>query len=285
MFSKILIKLLLILLITGLASQSVFFASAQTSTLSARKFDEFGDAASSDKKARLDNFANQLQNEPNVRAFLIVYRSRRDLPGLSSRLAKWMRDYLIYSRGLSAERVIALDGGAAGCLTQELWIAPIGTAPISRSDAYSNDFIDTESARKFDEYYYTMLQDREEGEEAGDSLEAFGAALRKEPHSQAYIIAYPQYYIERWGENVSKGKTRKHQRTDLDPPHTALKMLRTIKADLVSRYHIAPSRISLKDGGYRKERQLELWIVPHGVHAPIATPNAFPNRHINVRLR
>ena len=75
-------------------------APAQTSNPTARKFDEFGDILASDLVARLDNFAVTLSNEPGSKAFLMVYRTRRDLPGLSSRYAHRMRSYLVDTRGI-----------------------------------------------------------------------------------------------------------------------------------------------------------------------------------------
>src|SRR5258708_252071 len=87
--------------------------SAQTKNEVARKFDEFGDVQNSDLMARLDNFAIQLQNDPTTKGFILIYRSRRDLPGLSNRLAMRSKGYLINSRGLLKERVIAVDGGEA----------------------------------------------------------------------------------------------------------------------------------------------------------------------------
>ena len=89
-----------------------------------------------DLAARLDNFAVRLQEQPNVRGYLIVYRSRRDLPGLSHALALRMKNYLVQRRGLPKERVIVVDGGVASALTQELWIASPGSAPKPRDDAY-----------------------------------------------------------------------------------------------------------------------------------------------------
>src|SRR5207253_8007690 len=128
-------------------------------------------------------------------------------PGINSRLAKLQRNYLVYLRGISPERVVTVDGGIASCLSQELWIVPIGSVPTPRNDAYSNEIVDTESAQKFDEYYYSSPEDGEDNEvgfsEAGNSLEAFAAALRNQPRSQAYIIVYPQYYIERWEDSVN----------------------------------------------------------------------------------
>jgi len=83
---------------------------AQSGTQRARKFDEFGDILASDLIARLDNLAIQLQNETTAKSFLVVYRSRRDLPGLNNRYAHRMKSYLVDSRGIPAERIITVDG-------------------------------------------------------------------------------------------------------------------------------------------------------------------------------
>ena len=57
-----------------------------------------------------------------------------------------MEDYLVNSRGIETERVVAIDGGEANSFAQELWIVPPGTAPTPRSDAYQRNFVDTDSA-------------------------------------------------------------------------------------------------------------------------------------------
>lgn len=55
--------------------------SSCTATIAApppsRKFDEYGDINFEDEKARLDNFAVQLQNEPSARGYIIAYSGRR----------------------------------------------------------------------------------------------------------------------------------------------------------------------------------------------------------------
>ena len=210
----------------------------------------------------------------------MVYRSRRDLPGLSGRLTQLIKSYLVDTRGLQAERVMTVDGGEASCLWQELWVVPAGTAPKPRDDAYTRALTDTDSIRKFDEYYYFMPQDGEMSEgddyfDMGNSFEGYAAVLRQEPRALAYIIAYPQYYVER-GSVDEGGRTR--TRVYLDRRGTAGKILSEVRAELVKTYHLASSRIRVVDGGYRKTRAVELWIVPRGEHAPIPTPNAFPKK-------
>lgn len=128
------------------------YAFPQTADSHARKVDEFEDIQASDLIARLDNLAVQLQNQPDAKAFLVVYRTRRDLPGLSNRYVHRMKGYLIDFRGVPPERIITVDGGVASCLTQELWIASPGGAPHPRADAHFSSY--QPSVYKFDEHYY-----------------------------------------------------------------------------------------------------------------------------------
>jgi len=263
-------------------------AFAQTNPQAARKFDEFGDIQYSDLIARLDNFAVQLENEPSTKGFIAVYRTRRDLPGLNNRVALWSKAYMISSRGLSKNRVVTVDGGEAGCLIQELWIVPPGTAPTPRSDAYQRNFVDSDSARKFDEYGF--LPREQYGDTArrfnldsdGEHLEAFVTELRKERHSDAYIIAYAQYNPSP-GLVDYAGNYEPTMDVGLDRLATAERRLRIEKHYLMKIYGIPVSRIKLINGGYRKRRMVELWIVPRGEHAPIPTPNSFPTKRGSVR--
>jgi hypothetical protein len=265
------------------------FANAQTnpspspSPQVARKYDEFGEILYTELIARLDGFAIELHNQPNARGFIITYRSPRDLPGISSRLSVAPKNYLINERGIPAERIVTVDGGIASCLIQELWVVPTGTTPTRRSDAYARDFIDTDSARKFDVFYFPLPQDISAYPSFGDSpeyVESFAAALRREPRALAYVIAYPQYYIENRDEYFPDGRIRRRNRrvAHLDPPGTAQRMLRIERNHLIRTFGISPLRIRTVNGGYRRSRQIELWIVPRGEHPPIPTPNAFPGR-------
>lgn len=249
-------------------------ALAQTNVPGAQKFDEFGDIAASDIAARLDNFANELQSQPGVRGFVIAYRSHRDLPGLSGRLVNLMRTYLIDTRGLAAERVVGVDGGVAGCVIQELWVVPVGATPKPRSDAYQTEFEDTDSTRKFDEA--PLSAENSYYQSISHSLEGFANALRREPRARAYLIAYSQYWVNKWEQEDKRGVKRTQRSVNRDPPGTAQRALARVKVGLVKKYGVSPSRIRLIDGGYRKWGQMELWIVPRGEHAPLPTPNAFP---------
>jgi len=273
-------KLLLLLSLFLIAGVS-FPASAQTEDKAAKKFDEFGDILYSDLIAHLDNFAVQLMNEPGAKGFLIVYRTRRDLPGLNHARAMRMKDYLVGQRGLPRDRVATVDGGVAEHLTQELWIVPPGAAPVPRSDAKIGYFQNPESAWKFDEHGFLPLNQfkrfgiRLDREKEIEYLAAYANEVNKRPNQSACVIAYAQYNrsspLADWSENYEPLRE-----PPLDPRVTARKELNRQKAYLMTAYGIPAAKIKVIDGGYRKRRWIEFWIVPAGEPPPIPTPNAFP---------
>jgi hypothetical protein len=255
-------------------------ALGQVTNQTARKFDEFGDIQISELKARLDNFAVQLQNEPNARGFIMVYRSRNDMPGLSHALAIRSRDYLLANRSITKDRLALVDGGVAVCLTQELWIVPPGSAPKPREDARIGYFYHPDYAWKFFEYTFLPPELYERFGVTGpiwedDRLDAYANEVKKDQSAVACIIVYAQY-DPRPGLTDYEGDYEPKREVKLDRPGTALRRLSFEKTELVRTYGIAGSRIRLIDGGYRKRRTVELWIVPRGEHLPISTPNSFP---------
>jgi hypothetical protein len=176
-------------------------AVAQTPTRTAQKFDEFGDILYSDLIARLDNFSIQLMQQPDAKGFLIVYRTRRDLPGLNHALAMRMKDYIVHSRGIQRDRVVTVDGGVAGHLVQELWIVLPGTAPTPRSDARIGYIQDWDFAWKFYETNFLPLAQykrfgaRLDIEGDVEALEAFANEIKKRPNRSGCIIVYAQYNL------------------------------------------------------------------------------------------
>jgi hypothetical protein len=91
------------------------------------KFDEYGNIRFNDEKARLDNYAIQLQNQPGSTATIIAYGS---CEGEAQTRADRAKDYLVNTRGIEAGRITTVDGGCRSDLTVQLWIVPQGaTAP------------------------------------------------------------------------------------------------------------------------------------------------------------
>ena len=110
--------------------------------LEARLFDKFGDTCCDDEKARLDNFTNELQNNPEFTGYIIFYGGRRHnypychssrlrLPrrGEAEARASRLKPYLVESRGVDAARIVVINGGYRERWEAELWIVPKGTNP------------------------------------------------------------------------------------------------------------------------------------------------------------
>jgi hypothetical protein len=94
-----------------------------------RKFDEFPDISRNDEKARLDNYAIELQNDPTATAYVIVYPGQRGRSGDVQRHTTRIVDYLVNSRGIGAQRIVTLAGPARDVLMVELWLCPQGARP------------------------------------------------------------------------------------------------------------------------------------------------------------
>jgi hypothetical protein len=93
------------------------------------KFDEFPNIKFNDEKARLDNYAIQLQSEPRAQGYILVYPGPRDRPGDAQKRANRARDYLVNTRGIDGGRVFILTGGQRPAQTIELWLVPNGATP------------------------------------------------------------------------------------------------------------------------------------------------------------
>jgi hypothetical protein len=122
----------------------VIVANAHPSTApsEARKFDEFGDVCCEDEKARLDNFANELQNNPEVQGYIVFYGGKRHkypychssrlmLPrrGEAEARAARLKPYISETRGIDPHRIMVVNGGYHDQWAAELWIVPKGANP------------------------------------------------------------------------------------------------------------------------------------------------------------
>jgi hypothetical protein len=105
----------------------------ETPPQACRKFDEYADLTFNDEKARLDNLAIQLQQEPGSQAYYVIFGSC-DTEG-AARSARAV-DYLVNNRGIDRARITVVDGGCRESLTVELWICPTGAgAPVASNSA------------------------------------------------------------------------------------------------------------------------------------------------------
>ena len=106
----------------------------------AHKYDEFPNITCEDEMAHLDNFAIELQNDPKLRAVVVVYAGRVSLINEATARAKRIRLYLVGNRHIEPARIWLIDGGYRENLGVELWALPRGvktptpTPTLTRKD-------------------------------------------------------------------------------------------------------------------------------------------------------
>jgi hypothetical protein len=93
------------------------------------KIDEYGNISFNDEKARLDNFAIELLNDPTAVGYLVGYGGRRSRRGEALKRLERAKHYLVTVRGVTSERLVTTDGGYREDLTVELHIRPQGAQP------------------------------------------------------------------------------------------------------------------------------------------------------------
>lgn len=92
-------------------------------------FDEFLLLARDDIKARLDNLAIELQNNPTVQGYVIMYQgtdARSIKSGDVDKLSRQALDYLVKTRGVDPSRIQIVRGGTRVTTTHQIWIIPPG---------------------------------------------------------------------------------------------------------------------------------------------------------------
>jgi hypothetical protein len=96
-----------------------------------RKFDEYSDSPFSDEKARLDNLAIFLHQEPEMKGYIIAYAGRRSRAGEAQARAERAKKYVVNERGIERGRIVTIDGGHREDLEVELYALPLSvSAPI-----------------------------------------------------------------------------------------------------------------------------------------------------------
>jgi hypothetical protein len=96
--------------------------------------DEFESRTFDDDKARLDNCAIQVQNNPDSQLYIIVYQGTDRISrtrNTAEKLGKRTLDYLVKARGIDPRRIQIVQGGTRPKTTFQLWIVPPGaTLPV-----------------------------------------------------------------------------------------------------------------------------------------------------------
>jgi hypothetical protein len=110
------------------AQASTYIRPPQKVEHPSRQFDVCCSCSFDDQKARLDNLAVELQNDPSSTTYVIAYGGRSSRIGQADLLGTRARDYLVTNRGIDQSRIVVLNGGFREEDCVELWIVPSGAA-------------------------------------------------------------------------------------------------------------------------------------------------------------
>lgn len=111
------------------AQVATFIPQAPRENRVAREFDVCCNCSYDDQKARLDNLAIELQNDPSATAYVIAYGGRGRGSLQADRLLTRAREYLVNMRGIDPSRIVSINGGLRDDDCVEVWIVPQGAQP------------------------------------------------------------------------------------------------------------------------------------------------------------
>jgi hypothetical protein len=94
-----------------------------------KKLDEYGALSPEDERARLDNFAAELKNDPEAVGYIVSYAGRRARVNEAQAWAARAKSYLTSMRDIGEGRVVIIDGGHREDRTIELWVLPEDASP------------------------------------------------------------------------------------------------------------------------------------------------------------
>jgi hypothetical protein len=90
----------------------------------AQSFDEYGRTNWEDEAARLDAFANQLMQKPEMVGYIFVLNGRDLCPGEAAARGMRAKSYLVDQRGVPGNRIIWKEDGYGDNLKTVLRLAP-----------------------------------------------------------------------------------------------------------------------------------------------------------------
>jgi hypothetical protein len=99
-----------------------------------RVFDQYGDIKFEDEKARLDNFAIQLSNEPLTTGYILMSAGQVTFEKEAAERLARAKSWVVDVREVDSNRVVTIDCGFSRDLTIQLYIAALGVSPPTCSN-------------------------------------------------------------------------------------------------------------------------------------------------------
>ena len=239
-------------------------ARQQPANGGARLIDQFGEILLSDLKARLDNYAIELQNNPAATGLIAAYAAKHKFPGWPARRVRMMQSYLVSTRGLDPSRFSVVNAGLRNDTEFEMWIVPPGVEPPAKSFDISLLMSGEKTPLPFDRFVVVergeeSVSDYGEDPHPDDAYlyEYLAEVLRSDAGLRACIIGY----TSRRGSSTA-----------------ARRIASRAKLAIAKSHAIDVTRVTALGGGRREYKTIELWLVPPGAPLPKPSPALRPAR-------
>lgn len=125
-FSKLIQTIFYVCLVVTILFATITPCYAQVSL---EKRDDYDIRGYEDDMARLDDFAIQLQNDPDATGYIIIYGGKQGRKNEAKQRLVCMKNYLVKNRGIQASRLVMIDGGFRNTFHCELWLMHRGAEP------------------------------------------------------------------------------------------------------------------------------------------------------------
>jgi len=96
------------------------------------KFDEYSNISWKEETRRLGDFITQLKHTEYAHAYLVVYGGRRSCPDEARLRAERVKNYILRSGVISAERITIIDAGYREQWSIALEIGVVGGAQLAK---------------------------------------------------------------------------------------------------------------------------------------------------------
>jgi hypothetical protein len=103
------------------------------------KFDEYSTISWKQETKRVDRFISQLRNTYKAHVYLVVYGGRRSCPDEARLRAERVKNYIVRSGVLSAERITIIDAGYREQWSMALEIGVAGGPPLTKELVQSTE--------------------------------------------------------------------------------------------------------------------------------------------------
>lgn len=214
----------------------------------ARKYSEYVNLFTScNAGAHLDSLAIELQNDPDLKGFIRIYGPGGPDDSFGKRAAEASKNYIVMTRGIDGSRVKAAYAGRYERMQEvltELWLLPEGAEPPPPSK-YEPDL---EFEGKFYEVDTWDGPDEHEGWSTSTEAALVGLAdmMRRRANARAYLVAY---------------------QTDESAPG-AWRRAADRQSERLAANGVPPERVRVIFGGYAKEEQVKVWLLPPNAPPP-----------------